>query len=216
MDDRGRGQSRSTVGQNLHILYITGHLYDLDGYEKWRGFGLCRWRPLGFSNFLVIDIHYADRVQSFNPRQLRGLLQPHMSFLSWTPHRLEYRAEIFRSLWGIFCTTLAKKWSSQVRSRSYHVIRGTTFDKISAKSWVNATWRGANDLNGYSWCDCVNAWLAVAHDPCIIWVLRSIKVTWGHWPRLTSQWPIANRHMFSGVSWGAESEFVVHCSQKRS
>ena len=68
MDDRGRGQSRSTVGQNLHILYITGHLYDLDGYEKWRGFGLCRWRPLGFSNLLVIDIHYADRVQSFNSR----------------------------------------------------------------------------------------------------------------------------------------------------
>ena len=33
-DDRDRGQSRSTVGQNLHILYITGHLYDLDGYEK--------------------------------------------------------------------------------------------------------------------------------------------------------------------------------------
>ena len=34
MDDRDRGQSRSTVGQNLLILYITGHLYDLDGYEK--------------------------------------------------------------------------------------------------------------------------------------------------------------------------------------
>ena len=37
--------------------------------------------------------------------------------------------------------------------------------------------------------------------------------TWGHWPRLASQWPIANRHMFSGVSWGAESEFVVYCSK---
>ena len=36
----------------------------------------------------------------------------------------------------------------------------------------------------------------------------------GDWPRLTSQWQITNRHMFSGVSWGAESEFVVHCSQK--
>ena len=23
-----------SVGQNLYILYITGHLYDLDGYEK--------------------------------------------------------------------------------------------------------------------------------------------------------------------------------------
>ena len=46
-----------------------------------------------------------------------------------------------------------------------------------------------------------------------MWISRSIKVTWGHWPLLTSQWPIANRHMFCGVSWGAESEFVVHCSQ---
>ena len=54
-------------------------------------------------------------------------------------------------------------------------------------------------------------------DPwlCTTWVSRSSKVTWGHWPRLTSQWQIANRHMLSGVSWGAESEFVVHCSQKR-
>ena len=87
MDDRDRGQSRSTVGQNLHILYITRHLYNLDGYEKWRGFGLCRWRPLVFSNFLVIDIHYADRVQPFNPRQLRGVVAtPHeFSELDATP-----------------------------------------------------------------------------------------------------------------------------------
>ena len=40
-----------------------------------------------------------------------------------------------------------------VRSRSYDVMRGTTFDKISAKSWENATWRGAIDLNGDRWCD---------------------------------------------------------------
>ena len=26
-------------------------------------------------------------------------------------------------------------------------------------------------------------------------VSRSTKVTWGHWPRLTSQWPIANPNM---------------------
>ena len=38
-----------------------------------------------------------------------GLLQPHMSLLSWTLHRLEYRAEIFHSLWGIFCVTFGKK-----------------------------------------------------------------------------------------------------------
>ena len=49
--------------------------------------------------------------------------------------------------------------------------------------------------------------------PYITWVSRSSKVTWGHWPRLTSQWPIANRHMFSGVSWSAESEFAVQCSK---
>ena len=143
-----------------------------------------------------------------------GLLQPHISFLSWTLHCLEYRAKISHSLWGVFCATFGKKnWSSQVRSRSYDVIRGTTFDNISAKSWSNATWRGANNLNGYSWCDWCQYMTSCDPWPCIIWVLRSIKITWGHWPRLTSQWPIANRHMFSGVSWGAESEFVVHCSQ---
>ena len=49
----------------------------------------------------------------------------------------------------------------------------------------------------------------------IILVSRSTKVTWGHGPRLTSQWPIANCRMFSWVSCGAESKFVVHCSQKR-
>ena len=76
---------------------------------------------------------------------------------------------------------------------------------------LRMTWMGIGIVDVIG----VNAWLAVTHDPCIIWVLRSIKVTWGHWPRLTSQWSIANRHMFSGVSWGAESEFVVHCSQKR-
>ena len=43
--------------------------------------------PLGFSNFLVIDVHYADRVQSFNPRQLRRVVAtPHeFSELDATP-----------------------------------------------------------------------------------------------------------------------------------
>ena len=35
---------------------------------------------------------------------------------------------------------------------------------------------------------------------CIIWVSRSTKVNWGHWPRLISQWPIVNRLTFSGFS----------------
>ena len=133
-------------------------------------------------------------------------------FLSWTPHRSENRAEIFHSLLGIFCATFGEKnWSGQVRSRSYDVIRGTTFDKISAKSWVNATWRGAIDLNGDSWWDWCQYMTGCEPWHCARWVSRSTKVTWGHWPRLNSQWQITNRHMFSGVSWGAESESVVHC-----
>ena len=52
-----------------------------------------------------------------------------------------------------FAQLLVKNWSGQVRSRSYDVIKGTTFGKISAKSWVNSTWRGTIDLNGDSWCD---------------------------------------------------------------
>ena len=101
--------------------------------------------------------------------------------------------------------------SGQVRSRSYDVTKGTTLGKISAKSWVNATWRDAIDLNGDSWYDWCQYMTSCDPWPCITWVSRSSKVTWGHWPRLTLQWPITNRHMLSGVSWGAESEYVVHC-----
>ena len=118
----------------------------------------------------------------------------------------------FSIAYGVsFAQLLVKKiWSGQVRSRSYDVTKGTTFGKISAKSWVNATWRGAIDLNGDSWCDWCQYMTSCDPWPCITWVSRSSKVTRGHWPRLTSQWPIANRHMISGVSWGAESESVVH------
>ena len=39
-----------------------------------------------------------------------GLMQPPPRvFLSWTPHRLEDRAEIFHSLWGILCATFGEK-----------------------------------------------------------------------------------------------------------
>ena len=117
---------------------------------------------------------------------------------------------------GALCATFGEKiWSGHVRSRSYDVTKGTTFGNISAKSCVNATWRGAIDLNGDSWCDWCQYMTSCDPWLCTTWVSRSSKVTWGHWPRLTSQWQIANRHMLSGVSWGAESEFVVHCSQKR-
>ena len=108
------------------------------------------------------------------------------------------------------------KKNGQVMSRSYDVIRGITFDKMSAKSWENATWRGAIDLNGDSWCDWCQYMTSCDSWHCIIWVSKSTKITWSHWPRLTSQWPIANRHVFSGVSWGAQSEFVVHCSKNVS
>ena len=72
------------------------------------------------------------------------------------------------------------------------------------------------DLNGDNWCDWCQYMTSCDSWHCIIWVSRSSKVTWGHWSRLTSQWPIANRYMFSGVSWGAEYEFLVSCSQKCS
>ena len=159
-----------------------------------------------------------DNLSKSSPVDGRGWCKPPWVFLSWTPHRLEYRAEIFNSLWGMFCATWGEKtWSGQVRSRCYDVIRGTTFDKISAKSWANTTWRarGAIDLNGDSWCDWCQYMTSCDAWHCIIWVSRSTKVTWCHWPQLASQWQITNRHMFSGVSWGTESEFVVHCSQKR-
>ena len=115
-----------------------------------------------------------------------------------------------------FAQLLVKK-NGQVRSRSYDVIKGTTFDRISAKSWVSATWSSAIDLNVDSWCDWCQYMTSCDRWPCITWVSRSSnsKVTWGYWPWLTSQWPYDHTHMLSGVSWGAESESVVHYCQKR-
>ena len=137
---------------------------------------------------------------------------PPWVFLSWTPHRLENRAEIFHSLWGILCATFGEKnlvGSGQVTKLWRH--KRNNLRKISAKSWVKATWRGAIDFNGDSWWDWCQYMTGCDPWHCARWESRSTKVTWGHWPRLNSQWQITNRHMFSGVSWGAESESVVHC-----
>ena len=137
---------------------------------------------------------------------------PPWVFLSWTPRRLEDRAEIFHSLWGIFCGTFGEKnlvGSGQVTKLWRH--KRNNLRQISAKSWLNATWRGAIDLHGDSWWDWCQYMTGCDPWHCARWGSRSTKVTWGHWPRLNSQWQITNRHMFSGVSWGAESEFVVHC-----
>ena len=91
-----------------------------------------------------------------NPRPVRGgwCNPPPWVFLSWTPHRLEDRAEIFHSLWGILCATFGEKnlvGSGQVTKLWRH--KRNNLRKISAKSWINATWRGAIDLNGDSWRD---------------------------------------------------------------
>ena len=91
-----------------------------------------------------------------NPRPVRGgLMQPPHEFF-WAGRHTVWRIALkFSIAYGAsFAQLLVKKiWSGQVRSRSYDVIRGTTFDKISAKSWVNATWRDAIDWNGDSWWD---------------------------------------------------------------
>ena len=59
----------------------------------------------------------------------------HMSFSELDATPFGCRAENFHSLWRVFCATFDENLSSgQVRSRSYDVIKGTTFDKISAKS----------------------------------------------------------------------------------
>ena len=140
-----------------------------------------------------------------NPRPVRGggvdAPPPPWVFLSWTPHRLEDRAEILHSLWGILCGTFGKNYlvgSGQVTKLWCH--KKNNLRKISAKSWVNATWQGAIDLNGDSWWDWCQYMTGCDPWHCARWGSRSNKVTWGHWPRLTSQWQITNRHMFSGVS----------------
>ena len=176
-------------------------------------------------NFVTVPAHgllFANCMHHgvFNPRPVRGgLMQPSHEFF-WAGRRTVWRIVLkFSIAYGAsFAQLLVKKiWSGQVKSgqvrpRSYDVIRGTTFDKISAKSWVNATWRSAIDMNEDSWWDWCQYMTGCDPWHCTRWVSRSTKVTWGHWPRMNSQWQITNRHMFSGVSWGAESEYVVHCS----
>ena len=133
-----------------------------------------------------------------NPRPVRGggLMQPPPPwvFLSWTPHRLENRAEIFHSLWGILCATFGEKkklvGSGQVTKLWRH--KRNNLRKISAKSWVNATWRGAIELNGDSWWDWCQYMTGCDPWHCARWGSRSTKVTWGHWPRLNSQWQITD------------------------
>ena len=141
-------------------------------------------------------------------------MQPSHEFFWAERHTVWSIALKFSIAYEVFFAQLLVK-KIAVRSRSYNVIRGTTSDKITVKSWENATWRSAVDLNGDNWWDWCQYLTRCDPWNCTIWVSRSTKFTWGHWPRLTSQWQIANRHVFSGVSWGDESEFVVICSQKR-
>ena len=46
---------------------------------------------------------------SLNPHQWRGLMQPPWVFLSCTPNRLEYHAEIFYNWLGVLCATFGEK-----------------------------------------------------------------------------------------------------------
>ena len=150
---------------------------------------------------------------SLNPRPVRGVMQPPHEFV-WAERHTVWRIVLKFSInYGAsFAQLLVKKnlvGSCQVTKLWRH--KRNNLRKISAKSWVNATWRGAIDLNGDSWWDWYQYMTGCDPWHCARWGSRSTKVTWGHWPRLNSQWQITNRHMFSGVSWGAESESVVHC-----
>ena len=148
-----------------------------------------------------------------NPRPVRGgwCNPPHEFF--WAGRHTVWRIVLKFSIadGASFSQLLVKKklvGSGQVTKLWRH--KRNNLRKISAKTWVNATWRGAIDLNGDSWWDWCQYMTGCNPWHCARWGSRSTKVTWGHWPRLNSQWQITNRHMFSGVSWGAESESVVH------
>ena len=171
-----------------------------------------QWRPYAGPKF------WWKNVWQHCPRQLTlarsgGLMQPPHEFF-WAGRHTVWRIVLkFSIAYGAsFSELLVKKklvGSGQVTNLWRH--KRNNLRKISAKSWVNATWRGAIDFNGDSWWDWCQ--YVTGCDPwhCDRWGSRSNKVTWGHWPRLTSQWQITNKHMFSGVSWGAESESMVQC-----
>ena len=101
-----------------------------------------RWTIIGWRHIVIVmpDCPYLLNTVFFRMTILStkltlarsgGWCNPPWVFLSWTPHRLEDRAEILHSLWGILCGTFGEKnWSGQVRSRSYDVIRGTTFARF--------------------------------------------------------------------------------------
>ena len=193
---------------NLRKIMGSKNIFEIQWF--WIQRNIKQWRPYAGPKFwwkMCGNIVHAKP----SPGQ-GGWCNPSWVFLSWTPHRLEDRAEIFHSLWGIICGTFGQKnlvRSCQVTKLWRH--KRNNLRKISAKSWVNATWRGAIDLNGDSWWHWCQYMTGCDPWHCDRWGSRSNKVTWGHWPRLTSQWQITNQHMFSGVSWGAESESMVHC-----
>ena len=84
----------------------------------------CFWTTRNFAFTYIteprlVEWHYCDWRHCFHAQAHQLTLArsgggvdatpPPWVFLSWTPHRLEDRAEIFHSLWGILCATFGEK-----------------------------------------------------------------------------------------------------------
>ena len=118
--------------------------------------------------YLKLHHFIEDRcVYLLNPRPVRGGVDatPHEFF--WAGRHTVWRIVLkFSIAYGAsFAQLLAKKiWSGQVRSRSYDVIRGTTFARFQRNreqtqlGVVRLTWMGIVDEIG------VNTWLDVTLD----------------------------------------------------
>ena len=158
-------------------------------YKEWSKimtlclFLIMQWKT-GMSKLL--SAFFWRLTTSFNPGPVREDLCNPLTFLSWMPHSLEYgleyRVEILHRLWGIFAQLLVKNWSGHEVMTSLEEQPPTKFQRNRDKTQlgvVRLTWMLIVDVIG------VSTWLDVTLG-IASWVSRSTKVTWGHWPRLTS------------------------------
>ena len=132
------------LGANSWYLFLSSLVVALCLMNVVKVRQLVDFGPWGMG-MVVAGCQIITYLMSFNPRQWRGV----DATPPWVAHQTVWSIMLKFSIadGSSFAQLLVKKnWSGQVRSRSYDVTMGTTFGKISAKSWVNATWRGANWL----------------------------------------------------------------------
>ena len=126
--------------------------------------------------------------------------------LKWTPNLLADHADIFHSLWCIFCATYSKKrtgsrQATELWRRKWYSLQpmfqgNRVLSHVACSNWQE--WR-------------YYAWFRSGDDH--IWPLTLhldlLKVIRGQWPWLTHNTYLVTNLTFFGVTWGPETEYVA-------